>query len=202
MWYADPVIPDSYSDPIALFEHYFAQAREKETADPTAVTLATVDEKARPACRVVLLKGLSAGGFVFFTSYLGRKASHLAQNPAAALCFYWPVIGVQVRVEGLVDKVSAADSDAYFATRPRGSQLAAWASEQSAPLHSREELALRYAEVEERYRGCDVPRPPFWGGYRLTPERIEFWQAELYRMHDRLVYLREDPAWRSHRLFP
>jgi len=153
--------------------------------------------------RMVLLKGVDGNGFAFYTNYLSRKAQHLAQNPSAALCFHWATLGVQVRVEGQVHKLSAADSDAYFATRPRGSQLACWSSEQSAILEERGELLRRYRDNELRYSGQDVPRPPFWGGYCLTPERIEFWQSEPYRMHDRLLYLREgDGGWRRERLFP
>lgn len=204
------MIPDSYSDPIALFEHFFAQAKAQtqpgDPHDPTAVALATADGGGRPSVRMVLLKGVDSGGFVFFTNYESRKAEQLAENRHAALCFYWAKLGVQVRVEGLVEKVDAGDSDAYFATRPRGSQLAAWASRQSAPLSSRELLLKRYHELEVRHADAaqPVPRPAFWGGYRVAPSRIEYWENEMFRMHDRLLYERENPQgpWSRTRLYP
>lgn len=202
----DP-IPDTYADPLALFEHYFARAQKLEPFDPTAVALATASKEGQPALRMVLLKGVESGGFIFFTNYKSRKASQLLENPAAALCFYWPTIGVQIRTEGNVEKLSPAASDAYFASRPRGSQLAAWSSEQSAPLADRAELLRRYAELEQHYADQEVPRPSFWGGYHLIPERIEFWQNEPYRMHDRLLYFRDtssavSQSWQRTRLFP
>ena len=197
------LITDSYADPFELFAHYFEQARSREPHDATAVALGTADSDGRPAVRMVLLKSFADGRFQFFTNYQSRKARHLEENPRAALCFYWPSMGVQVRAEGPVEKVPAEASDAYFSSRPRGSQLAAWSSEQSAPLKSRSNLLARYADVEKRFDGADVPRPPFWGGYQLTPDRIEFWMNEQYRMHDRLLYLRDqDEPWRQQRLFP
>jgi pyridoxamine 5'-phosphate oxidase len=209
------LIPDSFGDPFELFSHYFGRAQKSEPHEGTAVALATADTDGRPAVRMVLLKGVEAGRFYFFTNYGSRKARHLDENPHAALCFYWSTLGVQVRVEGRVEKATAAESDAYFATRPRGSQLAAWSSEQSAPLGSRATLLSRYEEIKQRFANGDVPRPPFWGGFHLTPERIEFWHSEAFRMHDRLVYLRdplrnleaeapesESGAWRRQRLFP
>lgn len=205
------LITDSYADPFELFAHYFEQARGREPHDATAVALGTADQEGRPAVRMVLLKGAESGRFFFFTNYGSRKARHLEENPHAALCFYWASLGVQVRAEGAIAKVPQDASDAYYATRPRGSQLAAWASEQSAPLETRATLLSRFADVEKRFEGAPVPRPPFWGGYQLTPERIEFWHNEQYRMHDRLLYLREADTlreagagnpWRQQRLFP
>jgi pyridoxamine 5'-phosphate oxidase len=197
------LIPDSFLDPIELFAHYYERARQAEPHDATAVALGTADSDGRPAVRMVLLKGTEDGHFHFFTSYLSRKARHLEENPHGALCFYWPLSGVQVRAEGDVGKLDAAASDAYFATRPRGSQLAAWASKQSAALDSRDILLNRYRDLEARYDGRDVPRPTFWGGYRLIPRRVEFWHSGPYRMHDRLLYQRDDDGnWRKMRLFP
>jgi pyridoxamine 5'-phosphate oxidase len=198
------VIPDHFADPLQLFEHYFTRAQATETSDPTAMSLSTANAAGRPAVRMVLLKGTDARGFVFFTNYQSRKAADLGENPYAALCLYWPVLQVQVRAEGRVEQVTAAESDAYFQSRPRGSQLAAWASQQSAPLPHREQLLARYHELEQRHAGQPIPRPEFWGGYRLCPERLEFWAGELYRMHDRLVYERApgSPTWQTARLYP
>lgn len=201
------MIPDHFADPLELFAHYLARAQSAETHDPTAMALATATADGVPAVRMVLLKGVDTGGLVFFTNYKSRKAAHLQENPHAALCLHWPVMQVQVRAEGRVDRVTAAESDAYFRTRPHGSQLAAWASIQSAKLESRELLLARYHELEQRYAGQPVPRPEFWGGYRLTPERMEFWAGEQYRMHDRLLYQRLSAspgtvAWQTSRLFP
>ncbi|HRI50031.1 MAG TPA: pyridoxamine 5'-phosphate oxidase [Pseudomonadota bacterium] len=205
------MIPDHFADPLQLFEHYFARAKATETQDPTAMSLATATASGRPAVRMVLLKGVDARGLVFFTNYTSRKAAQLTENPYAALCLHWPVLQVQVRSEGPIERVTAAESDAYFQSRPLGSQLAAWASSQSAPLPSRELLLSRYHELEQRFAGKPVPRPEFWGGFRLLPERLEFWSNEPYRMHDRLLYERElegDRAelatarWRTTRLYP
>ncbi len=201
------MIPDHFADPLQLLQHYFDRAKTTETQDPTAMSLATATATGRPAVRMVLLKGVDARGLVFFTNYTSRKAAQLAENPYAALCLHWPVLQVQVRSEGPIERVTAAESDAYFQSRPLGSQLAAWASSQSAPLPSRELLLGRYHELEQRYAGKPVPRPEFWGGFRLLPERLEFWSNEPYRMHDRLLYEREsaEPAvapWRTTRLYP
>ena len=189
-------------DPIALFARLFAEAQRSEPHDATAVALATADASARPAVRMVLLKGVEADGFVFFTNYGSRKAQDLEQNPQAALCFHWPNLGVQVRVEGAVRRESASGSDAYFQSRPRGSQLSAWASQQSTAMAGRETLLQCYAAVCERFGEGPVPRPDFWGGYRLSPQRIEFWASQPYRLHDRLLYLRSDGGWQTTRLFP
>lgn len=188
-------------DPIALFNERFAEARRVEPHDATAVTLATADARGRPSARMVLLKGADGRGFTFFTNRTSRKGRELAENPFAALCFHWPALQEQARVEGSISLVDDAESDAYFASRPRESQIGAWASEQSAPLGSREELIARVRELEARFPDA-VPRPPHWGGYRLDPERIELWRAGAGRLHDRLLYTREGGAWTVTRLNP
>jgi pyridoxamine 5'-phosphate oxidase len=189
-------------DPFERFQELSQRAREREKSDPTATSLATVDASGRPSVRMVLLKGADPRGFVFFTNYRSRKARDLEARPAAALCIHWPVLAVQVRVEGTVEKVTPDESDAYFATRPRQSQLGAWASLQSAPLAGRAWLLARYLRELARYAGRTVPRPPYWGGYRVVPERIEFWYNQAYRLHDRIVYSREGDGWKARRLFP
>ncbi len=189
-------------DPIAEFRRLFEKARQSEAGDATACCLATADEAGRPAARMVLLKGVDDGGFVFFTNYTSRKARELDANPRAALCFYWSSLDRQVRVEGPVRRLDAADSDAYYASRPRGSRIAAWASKQSQPLASRAELVARVARYEAKFLGREVPRPDFWGGYRLSAERIEIWHNQLYRLHDRFVYRATEAAWERQRLYP
>jgi len=189
-------------DPIERFIDLFARAGEKETSDATAVVLATVDADGRPAARMVLLKQVDQRGFVFYTNYESRKGLELAANPHAALCFHWPIIGRQVRVEGPVEKVSAAESDAYFATRSHGSRIGAWASQQSAPLASRADLVARYVSLQARYVGRQVPRPQHWGGYRLRAEWMEFWCNQEYRLHDRIAYARGENGWTAERLYP
>ncbi len=189
-------------DPLVQFERWYEDAVRAGIRMPQAMALATASGDGAPSARMVLLKGLELGEFVFFTGYVSRKAGELAENPRAALLFYWDPLGRQVRVEGTVRRVSAAESDAYFATRPRGAQLAAVASRQSAVLSSREELDERVAELEERYAGDEVPRPEHWGGYRLAPELYEFWQHREDRAHDRLRYRREGGDWILERLSP
>jgi pyridoxamine 5'-phosphate oxidase len=189
------------SDPIARFQELFARARPGEP-DATAVALATAAATGAPSVRMVLLKGVDASGFVFFTNYESRKADELAANPRAALCFYWPTIGAQVRVEGDVERVTAAESEAYFATRPRESQLGAWASRQSRPLVSPEALREEFERTSARFAGQPVPRPPAWGGFRVRPQRIEFWPAGEHRLHDRVLYTRAGEEWKVERLFP
>jgi pyridoxamine 5'-phosphate oxidase len=192
----------SDTDPIARVQALFEKAKTVEPHDATAMTLATADARGRPSARVVLLKGVDARGFVFFTNRESRKARELAENPFAALAIHWPASQQQVRAEGRIELTSDAESDAYFATRPRESQLGAWASQQSAPLASREELEARAAALAERYPG-PVPRPPHWGGYRLVPEMIELWFAGPGRLHDRFQYRHVgDGGWVMQRLNP
>ena len=194
---------DVDANPIHQFGTWFKQALAAQVPEPNAMTLATVGADARPSARIVLLKGFDAAGFVFHTNYDGRKGKELAANPHAALVFFWPELERQVRVEGEVARVSAAESDAYFQGRPLGSRLSAWASRQSEPVADRTTLELELAETTRKYEGRDVPRPPFWGGLRLQPEAIEFWQGGLNRLHDRLRYRRVTPAgWRIERLSP
>ena len=189
-------------DPIARFRELLERAHAAETADPTAVALATSDGLGRPAVRMVLLKGVDERGFLFFTNYGSGKAKDLGQNPRAALCFYWPALQTQVRVEGTVARAGEEESDEYFASRPRGHQLAAWASRQSAVLEERRELLERYREVETRFADSPIPRPPFWGGFRLEPSSIEFWHGFENRLHDRQLFRREAASWSGVRLNP
>jgi len=188
---------------LATFDDLLAQARAAGDPEPTAMTLATVRD-GRPHARIVLLKGADARGFRFFTNYDSDKARDLAAHASAALCFHWKTLrnGVQVRVEGRVEKLSAQESDAYFATRARGSQLGAWASLQSQPLPDRAEFDARYAEVEHRFAGGDVPRPPHWGGYLVVPDRIEFWYGADFRLHERVLYVRDADGWSRQWLYP
>src|SRR5262249_34684961 len=189
-------------DPIALFGAWFREAEDAGVDVPEAMTLATADGDGAPSARMVLLKGADEDGFVFFSGYVSRKAGELERNPRAALVLYWRPLGKQVRIEGRVERVSEAESATYFATRPRGSQLAAWASQQSEPLADREELDRRYAELERKYEGREVPLPAHWGGFRLRPEAIEFWQHRDNRLHDRIRYTRAREGWRSELLSP
>lgn len=180
----------AHIDPLVRFADVYARARAAEPHDPTAMTLATADASGAPSLRVVLLKAVDDRGFVFYTNRDSRKGVELKHNPRAALCFYWPTLGEQVRVEGAVEKTTDEESEAYFASRPRESQLGAWASRQSRPLERHELLAERLAELEEMYRDRPVPRPRWWGGYRVIPSRIEFWKNGAHRLHHREVYSR------------
>jgi pyridoxamine 5'-phosphate oxidase len=176
------------TDPFALFDTWFAEARETEPNDSNAMALATADAEGRPSVRMVLLKGHGRDGFVFYTNRESRKAGEMAANPHAALLFHWKSRRRQIRIEGSLSLASDAESDAYFASRSRDSQLGAWASDQSRPLDSRATFEARFEEVQARFEGQDVPRPPHWGGYRLTPSHIEFWQDRAHRLHERRVF--------------
>jgi len=192
-------------DPLEEFRALFAQAEALDRAqlpEPTAMTLATVGADGAPSARVVLLKALDDRGFVFYTNFGSRKGRELAANPRAALLFHWQQLVWQVRVEGVVERVDDEAADAYFASRARESQLGAWASEQSLPLERDDILDVRVREAETRFAGRDVPRPPYWGGYRLVPSRIEFWHGREHRLHERRVFSRDGAAWRMQRLFP
>ncbi|MEG8023581.1 pyridoxamine 5'-phosphate oxidase [Sphingomonas aurantiaca] len=189
-------------DPIALFDAWYAEARETEINDSNAVALATADADGRPSVRMVLLKGHGPDGFVIYTNRESRKAGDLAVNRHAALLFHWKSLRRQVRIEGSVSMVSDAESDAYFASRGRDSQLGAWASDQSRPLDSRETFENRFAEMQARFEGGDVPRPPHWGGYRIAPDRIELWQDRAHRLHERRLFTRETGTWTEGLLFP
>ena len=195
---------DGASDPFALFDEWFREAQAGEPNDPDAMTLATVGPDGMPSARMVLLKGTDDRGFVFYTNLESRKGEQLTAHPKAALCFHWKSLRRQIRVEGTTEPVSEEEADAYFRTRPRGSQIGAWASRQSRPLASRFELERRVAEYGLRFGIGAVPRPPHWSGFRLRPVRIEFWRDRMFRLHDRLIYLRDAPdqPWRTERLFP
>jgi pyridoxamine 5'-phosphate oxidase len=195
-------VADETADPIDLFQTWFAAAEESGVFMPEAVALATSTPDGHPSVRMVLLKGVDTRGFVFFTNYESRKAGELEANPNAALCFHWAVHERQIRVTGTVTRIGDEESFAYFKTRGRGSRLGAWASKQSRPLAERAELERRVKETEERFAGDDVPLPPFWGGYRIAPETIEFWQGRTDRLHDRLVFTRRSDVWATERLYP
>ncbi len=189
--------------PFPLFQRWFDEALASATPEPNAMTLATVDSEGHPAARIVLLKGFDPQGFVFFTNYDSRKGAELEARPHAALVFWWPLLERQVRVEGSVERVDAATSDAYFDSRPHGSQLGAWASPQSTVIEGRSTLEQRLAALEATYAGDQpVPRPPYWGGYRVRLGRIEFWQGRPNRLHDRLRYTNAGDQWQRERLAP
>jgi pyridoxamine 5'-phosphate oxidase len=189
-------------DPIVQFQEWFEKVIDADLHEPNAMILATATADGKPSARTVLLKGYDERGFVFYTNYEGRKAVELESNPRAALVFYWGELERQVRVEGTVSRVPVEESDEYFASRPRGSRLGAWASEQSRFVDGRRTLEQKLHSLQAEYENREVPRPPFWGGYRVEPEAIEFWQGREDRLHDRLVYRREDGAWRIERLQP
>ena len=190
------------SDPIVQFGVWFEETLAANLHEPNAMIVATATPEGRPSVRTVLLKGYDERGFVFYTNYEGRKARELEANPACALLFYWGELERQVRIEGRASRISNDESNAYFTSRPRGSRLGAWASQQSSPVEDRSVLEERIRALETEYEGREIPRPPFWGGYRVEPDAIEFWQGRESRLHDRLVYRREDVAWRIERLQP
>jgi pyridoxamine 5'-phosphate oxidase len=193
---------DLNAHPILQFEAWLEDARTEVNLEfPHAVSLATSSKGGRPSVRMVLFKGLNQNGFTFYTNGLSRKGHELVANPFAALCFYWETLGRQVRVEGAVETLDAADSDAYFHSRPRGSQLSAAASPQSEPVQSRAELEARVKEIAAHFPG-EIPRPAHWGGYRVVPDRIEFWKNGKNRLHDRFEYVRSGPEWKISRLAP
>ncbi len=190
-------------DPYALFEAWMEDAVSSEINDPNAMALATVDAGGRPSVRIVLLKHVDKDGFVFYTNRESRKGEALKANPVAALCFHWKTLGRSVRVEGSADFVSDAESDAYYNSRPMGSRISAWASQQSRPLESRTLLARRVAALEKEYEGgAAIPRPPHWGGYRIRPDRMEFWHDGAFRLHTRLVYKAGKSGWSREMLYP
>jgi pyridoxamine 5'-phosphate oxidase len=191
-------------DPIEVFREWLAEAEASEPNDPTAMALATVDGAGNPSVRMVLLKGLDARGFAFYTNFESRKGEELLAQPRAALCFHWKSLRKQVRVEGPVEIVSEAEADDYFHSRARVSQIGAAASDQSRPLDSRATLETRVQEIEAGLKGAEVPRPPHWSGFRVIPKLIEFWRDGVYRLHDRIVFRREASAdaWSAERLYP
>jgi pyridoxamine 5'-phosphate oxidase len=193
---------DAGDDPIAFFQSWFEQVQQSEVVEPNAMTLCTATPEGKPSARIVLLKGFDARGFTFFTNYESHKATELEANPFAALLFLWKELERQVRIEGVVSKTSESESDAYFTSRPRGSQLGAWASEQSTVISGREVLEARLKELQLQYGDGPIPRPPHWGGYRLAPTLIEFWQGRPSRLHDRIRFRKVESAWVRERLSP
>jgi pyridoxamine 5'-phosphate oxidase len=192
-------------DPIERFRSVYALAEKIDRSivpEPNAMALGTVEEDGQPSVRIVLLKGFDERGFVFYTSYEGRKGRHLLTNPKAALCFYWPTIDIQVRIEGTATKVAEEEADAYFATRHRLSQIGAWASRQSEPLETPTALDERVRKYERKFEGKDIPRPKFWSGFRVWPERIEFWKGKPNRLHERHLYTRVGAGWKIETIYP
>jgi len=190
------------TDPICLFQEYFEAAKKSEPSDATAFALATADGDGAPSVRMVLLKKADVEGFMFFTNLESRKGEDLRANPKAAMCFYWDTIDIQVRIEGKVTPVTSEEADAYFATRPRASQIGTWASDQSRPMEGMLALEKRAAKFAAKYAIGKVPRPPFWSGFRLIPSRIEFWHRRPFRLHERTVYDRQGEGWSMMRVYP
>jgi pyridoxamine 5'-phosphate oxidase len=188
--------------PLDLFNAWYAEARQSEVNDSNAMALSTVDTVGQPSCRMVLLKGHDERGFTFYTNLESRKAGDILATPKAALLFHWKSLRRQIRIEGGLSRVSEAEGDAYFATRSRASQLGAWASDQSRPLPDRATFEQRFADMERRFEGRDVPRPPHWSGYRVVPNRIEFWQDRAHRLHERRLFTRTEDGWREGLLYP
>jgi len=191
-----------YAEALARFTQLLAQAQQLPLTYPNAMTLATADAEGRPSARIVLLKDMDEAGFVFYTNQQSRKGQELADNPRAALLFYWEALATQVRVEGQITVVTAAEADEYWATRPRESRIGAWASKQSALLDHRQDLEQRYADFEALYPGASIPRPPHWSGYRLLPDLIEFWEERPFRLHERVCYCKSAEGWTSALLNP
>lgn len=195
--------PTIATNPFTLFGEWFVDAEAQEVNDPNAMSLATVGEGGLPSCRIMLMKGYDENGFCFFTNTQSKKGQQLQTHAKAALTFHWKSVRRQVRIEGVIEPVSVQEADEYFASRPRGSQIGAWASLQSTPLESREALLHRLSDFEQKYEGKDVPRPPHWSGYRCVPSFIEFWQDMPFRLHDRLIFTRaSDGSWKQERWFP
>lgn len=190
------------NDPISFFKHWLQQAEKSGIILPESMSVSTATPEGRPSSRMVLLKGVDEKGFVFFTNYGSRKAQELDTNPFAALLFHWNMLQRQVRIEGRIERISEAESAAYFHSRSRGSQVGAWASHQSQPLDNRETLINKVKQFEQEFQGKQVPLPEFWGGYRVIPESIEFWQGKADRLHDRFVYQAQDKSWKITRLNP
>ncbi len=190
------------TDPFSLFESWYAEARTTELNDSNAMTIATADADGQPSARMVLLKGHGPDGFIFYTNQQSRKAGDIAENPKAAILFHWKSLRRQIRIEGRIATVADSLADAYFASRSRDSQLGAWASDQSRPLSDRATFEARFAEMTERFEGGDVPRPPHWSGYCLTPERFEFWQDRAHRLHERRTFVRDGDNWTEGLLYP
>jgi len=193
---------DVLSDPIAQFQQWFDAALAANVHEPNAMHLATINAEGRPEGRIVLVKGIDATGFSFYTNYTSQKAASLALNPVASLTFFWPELERQVRIEGRVEKVSAAESDAYFNSRPRGSQLGAWVSHQSEVISGRDVLTSQQETLEAQFAGKPIPRPPHWGGFRVIPDKIEFWQGRPSRLHDRIRYRLTAGTWQIERVSP
>jgi pyridoxamine 5'-phosphate oxidase len=190
------------TDPFLLFDEWYAEARTAEINDPDAMALATADSRGYPSVRMVLLKGHGPEGFVFYTNRESRKGDELAANPRASLLFHWKALRRQIRIEGTIELVSNTEADAYFAARSRDSQLGAWASDQSRPLDCRATFEARFEEANARFEGRDVPRPPHWGGYRLVPDRIEYWNDRPHRLHERRLFTRSIDGWTEGLLYP
>jgi pyridoxamine 5'-phosphate oxidase len=193
---------DLHPDPVVQFDRWYRFARRARVYLPNAMALATASDTFRPSARMMLLKGWDARGFVFFTNYESRKGEELETNARVALVFHWSELHRQIRVEGWAARVSQEESETYFHSRPRGSQIGAWASRQSEPIRDRRELRRSYQDFSRKFMSSAVPLPPFWGGYRVTPERMEFWQGRAHRLHDRLCYVRDGEAWKIVRLSP
>jgi pyridoxamine 5'-phosphate oxidase len=190
------------TDPFSLFDEWFAHARASEPDLPEAMSVATADAAGQPSSRMVLLKDYGPDGFVFYTNVESAKGDQLRENPRAALLFHWKSLRRQVRIEGMAEAVGEGEADAYFASRARDSQLGAWASDQSRPMENRERFEQRFEELERKYAGQDVPRPPFWSGYRIVPNRIEFWTERPYRLHERRRFQRHESGWTDGLLYP